>query len=52
MCNCPKVTFYEVDFKLVAGYLTRSSERVLEVNPRHGRAEILAAVQFLVDLGI
>ena len=42
----------EVDFKLVAGYTPRSAERVLEVNPRHGRAEILAAVQFLVDLGI
>ena len=42
----------EVDFKLVAGYLSRESERVLEVNPRHGRAEILAAVQFLVDTGI
>jgi sugar phosphate isomerase/epimerase len=42
----------EVDFKLVAGYLPRGAERVLEVNPRHGRAEILAAVQFLVDLGI
>jgi sugar phosphate isomerase/epimerase len=42
----------EVDFKLVAGYVPRNAERVLEVNPRHGRAEILAAVQFLVDLGI
>ena len=42
----------EVDFKLVASYLPREAERVLEVNPRHGRAEILAAVQFLVDLGL
>jgi sugar phosphate isomerase/epimerase len=42
----------EVDFKLVAGYLSSSAERVLEVNPRHGRAEILAAVQFLVNIGI
>lgn len=41
----------EVDFKLVAGYLPREAERVLEINPRHGRAEILAAVQFLADLG-
>lgn len=41
----------EVDFKLVAGYVPKTAERVLEVNPRHGRAEILAAVQFLVDLG-
>jgi hypothetical protein len=37
---------------LVAGYLSSSAERVLEVNPRHGRAEILAAVQFLVNIGI
>jgi len=42
----------EVDFKLVAGYLSRETERVVEVNPRHGRAEILAAVQFLVDIGV
>lgn len=42
----------EVDFKLVAGYLSREAERVLDVNPRHGRAEILVAVQFLVDVGI
>jgi sugar phosphate isomerase/epimerase len=42
----------EVDFKLTAGYLPRTAEKVLEINPRHGRAEILAAVQFLVDLGI
>ena len=41
----------EVDFKLVAGYLPRSAERVLEINPRHGRAEILAAVQFLANNG-
>jgi sugar phosphate isomerase/epimerase len=41
----------EVDFKLIAGYLPRTAERVLEINPRHGRAEILAAVQFLVDQG-
>jgi len=41
----------EVDFKLVAGYLPRDAERVLDINPRHGRAEILAAVQFLADQG-
>ena len=40
-----------VDFKLVAGYLPRTAERVVEINPRHGRGEILAAVQFLVDHG-
>lgn len=42
----------EVDFKLVSSYLPQTAERVVEVNPRHGRAEILAAVQFLVDLKI
>jgi sugar phosphate isomerase/epimerase len=41
----------EVDFKLVASYVPRDAERVLEINPRHGRAEILGAVQFLVDQG-
>lgn len=41
----------EVDFKLVAEYLPRDAERVLELNPRHGRTEILAAVQFLADRG-
>jgi sugar phosphate isomerase/epimerase len=41
----------EVDFKLVTGYLPSGAERVLEINPRHGRAEILAAVQYLVDKG-
>lgn len=39
----------EVDFKLVSNYVPASAERVLEINPRHGRAEILAAVQYLVD---
>lgn len=42
----------EVDFKLIAGYLPSTAVRVLEVNPRHGRAEILASVQFLSELGI
>ena len=41
----------EVDFKLVAGFLPSNAERVLEVNPRHGRAEILGAVQFLSGKG-
>ena len=41
----------EVDFQLVVGYLTKDVERVLEINPRHGRTEILAAVQYLADLG-
>lgn len=41
----------EVDFKLVKDFLPSNAERVLEINPRHGRAEILAAVQFLTDKG-
>jgi len=39
----------EVDFKLVSNYMPSNAERVLEINPRHGRGEILAAVQYLVD---
>jgi sugar phosphate isomerase/epimerase len=41
----------EVDFRLVAGYMPSDAERVLELDPRHGRAEILGAVQFLSDRG-
>lgn len=41
----------EVDFKLLADYLSKDSEKVLEIGPRHGRAEILASVQFLLDRG-
>lgn len=41
----------EVDFKLLAEYVPSDAERVLEIGPRHGRAEILASVQFLVDHG-
>lgn len=41
----------EVDFKLVREYVPREAAHVVEVNPRHGRAEVLASVQFLVDLG-
>ena len=41
----------EVDFRLVKSYVPRGIERVLELNPRHGRAEVLASVQFLVDMG-
>lgn len=41
----------EVDFQLVSSYLPKDAERVLELNPRHGRAEILSSVQFLVDNG-
>ena len=41
-----------VDFKLLAEYLPKDAERVIEVNSRHPRAEILAAVQTLESLGI
>lgn len=41
----------EVDFRLLAGYVPRDAQRVLELHPRHGRGEILASIQFLVDHG-
>jgi sugar phosphate isomerase/epimerase len=40
-----------VDFKLVHEYLPRDAERVVEIHHRHGRAEILNSVRFLVDAG-
>lgn len=41
----------EVDFKLLHEYLPKTAERVVEIGERHGRAEILASVQYLVDNG-
>jgi sugar phosphate isomerase/epimerase len=41
----------EVDFRLLADYLPSTAERVVEIDPRHGRTEILGAVQFLADKG-
>ena len=41
----------EVDFKLLAEYVPSGAEKVLEIGPSHGRAEILSSVQFLVDSG-
>jgi sugar phosphate isomerase/epimerase len=41
----------EVDFKLLGEYLPKNAERVLEIGPRHGRAEILASVQYLLAHG-
>jgi sugar phosphate isomerase/epimerase len=41
----------EVDFKLLRDYVPKQSEKVLEISPEHGRAEILASVQYLVDHG-
>lgn len=42
----------EVDFRLVAEYLPRNACRVIEADPVHGRAEILAAISFLLGVGI
>jgi sugar phosphate isomerase/epimerase len=39
----------EVDFQVVSEGLPRTAERVLEVEPKHGRPEILASVQVLLD---
>jgi len=41
----------QVDFKLVAEYLPKDADRVLELHPRHGRAEILSSVRYLLDNG-
>ncbi|MEX1025668.1 MAG: TIM barrel protein [Planctomycetota bacterium] len=41
----------EVDFKLLREYVPKQAERVVEIGARHGRAEILASVQYLVDHG-
>lgn len=41
----------EVDFRLVQEYTPSAAERVVEIDSSHGRTEILAAVQFLVDRG-
>ncbi|MFT7487224.1 MAG: sugar phosphate isomerase/epimerase [Candidatus Paceibacteria bacterium] len=40
-----------VDFKLVSELTPSGIELVVEINPRHGRSEILASVQFLMDRG-
>jgi sugar phosphate isomerase/epimerase len=41
----------EVDFRQVSDYIPESAEKVVEIHSRHGRSEILAAVQFLIDRG-
>lgn len=41
----------EVDFKLVSEFIPATVEKVIEINPRHGRSEVLASVQFLIDRG-
>lgn len=41
----------ELDFKLVSEFMPPNIEIVVEINPRHGRSEILASVKFLMDRG-
>lgn len=41
----------EVDFRMVSEYIPGEAEKVVEANSRHGRSEILASVQFLMDRG-
>jgi sugar phosphate isomerase/epimerase len=41
----------EVDFRLVAEYTPSTALKVLEIDQRHGRTEILGAVQFLSGKG-
>lgn len=42
----------EIDFQIVSEAVPGAAARVVEVNPRHGRAELLAAVQFLIGVGL
>ena len=42
----------EIDFKLIAEYAPKEALRVIELGPQHGRAEILASVQALMNLGL
>lgn len=42
----------EIDFKLIAEYAPKDALRVIEIGPRHGRAEILASVQALMNFGL
>jgi len=41
----------EVDFKLLQEAVPKGAERVVDVHHSHGRAEILASVRHLLDLG-
>lgn len=41
----------EVDFQLLKEYVPQGAELVLEIGARHGRAEILSSVRFLMDHG-
>jgi len=50
-CELP-VGLGEIDFKLIAEYAPKEALRVIEIGPRHGRAEILASVAALMSLGL
>jgi hypothetical protein len=39
----------EVDFKLLREYVPTDAECVLEIHPRHGRAEILQSIRILQE---
>jgi sugar phosphate isomerase/epimerase len=41
----------EVDFRLIGEYVPKTALKVLEIDQRHGRTEILGAVQFLTARG-
>jgi len=41
----------EVDFRLVGEYTPKTALKVLEIDQKHGRTEILGAVQFLTGKG-
>jgi sugar phosphate isomerase/epimerase len=51
MCELP-VGLGEIDFKLIAEYAPKEALRVVEIGSRHGRAEILASVQALINFGL
>lgn len=42
----------EIDFKLIAEYAPKDAVRVIEIDHRHGRAEVLTSVQALLSLGL
>lgn len=41
----------KIDFRLLAEYVPKNVPHVIETHSKHGRAEVLGAVQFLVGLG-
>ncbi len=41
----------EVDFKLLREYVPQGAEKVIEIGPSHGRAEVLTSIRFLMESG-